>query len=244
LIDAGQGDAILVEAGNASMLVDCGDAQHADAVVDYLNSSGITALNYLVATHPHADHIGGCPEVMRAVVVENVLDNGQNASSATYREFKAAAAGTNYSAAGKGFQSALGGAGFSVLWPVEKPLPGTNDNSIVIRLSFGSTAFMLMGDCERECEENLLNETIAAQVLKVGHHGSGTSTSQPFLDKVRPEAAIISVGANNTYGHPANATLSKLAAIGAAVYRTDLNGTITVSTNGTGYTVAAVGLPN
>lgn len=244
-VDVGQGDAILVRSGTEAMLVDCGDSAHASSLAYYLRSQGVSKLNYLVATHPHADHIGGCTTIMNSIPTEKVLDNGQSYSSSTYQAFIFAAKQRNYAVARKGFTATIGGAAFKILWPSEIFYTETNDNSVVLKLNAGSVDFLLTGDCEQTCEQNLLSQDVASEILKIGHHGSRTATSQSFLNAVKPSIAVISVGAGNTYGHPHSETLSKLSSVDVTVYRTDLHGTVKIRSDGLTYSVEATyGVPS
>ena len=243
-IDVGQGDAILVEAGDADILVDGGPS--GAAVLSYLATQNVPDIDLMVATHPHADHIGGLDDVLAKYVVREVWTNGATATSQTYQEFTAAVAaeGAVQRQIRRGYSTQFGGVTFTALDPVD-PLTGdANGDSIVLRLSCGSVDVLLTGDATANSEASMLGDpslNLDAQVLKVGHHGSSTSTTNAFLDAVRPHDAVISVGAGNTYGHPSPDTLSRLAAHGATVYRTDLNGTVILTSDCNTYSISATG---
>lgn len=240
-IDVGQGDSIYVALPDRNdILIDGGDNSKGSVVVSYLKNLGVDDIELMVATHMHADHIGGLDDVLAAFKVEAVVDDGMAADTATYRDYRAAvlAEGCLYEAAKAGRSWAFGPCVIKILGPV-RDYKDANNNSVVCLLDCGEIEFLFTGDAEAEAEADLLGKAIAAEILKVGHHGSRTSTSQAFLDAVNPEVAVISVGAGNRYGHPHRETLDKLAAAGVKVYRTDLNGTVVVTTDGGTYTVSA-----
>jgi competence protein ComEC len=241
-IDVGQGDSIYISLPNHNdILIDGGDNSKGPVVVGYLKNQGVDDIELMIATHMHADHIGGLDNVLAAFKVERVVDNGISADTATYRDYLAAvqAEGCPYQKATPGQSWTFGSYTLKVLGPV-RDHNDVNNNSVVCLLDCGDVEFLFTGDAEAEAEADLLGKAIAAEVLKVGHHGSRTSTSQAFLDAVRPEVAVICVGVGNGYGHPHQETLDKLAAAKVKVYRTDLNGTVVVTTDGRTYTVARI----
>lgn len=241
ILDVGQGDSIYIQLpGNNDILIDGGDNSKGPVVVGYLRNQGVDDIELLVATHPHTDHIGGLDDVLAAFMVEAVVDNGMAADTATYRDYRAAvqAEGCPYQKATPGQSWTFGPCTLKVLGPVDS-YKDTNNNSVVCLLDCDEVEFLFTGDAEAEAEAGLLGKPIAAEVLKVGHHGSRSSTSQAFLDVVRPEVAVISVGKENRYGHPHQETLDELAAAKVKVYRTELNGTVVVTTDGGTYTVSA-----
>jgi beta-lactamase superfamily II metal-dependent hydrolase len=243
-IDVGQGDAILVESGDADILVDGGPS--GSAVLSYLAGQQVPDIDLLVATHPHADHIGGLDDVLAQYSVHEVWTNGATATSQTYQTFATAVAaeGAVQRQVRRGYSAQLGGLTLTALHPVD-PLTGdTNGDSIVLRLSCGSMDVLLTGDATESSEASMLADTsvnLEADVLKVGHHGSRTSTTNAFLNAVTPQDAVISVGAGNTYGHPTQETLNRLAAHGTTVYRTDLNGTVVLSSDCNTYSISTTG---
>ena len=243
-IDVGQGDAILVEAGDADILVDGGPGS--SAVLSYLAGQHVPDIDLLVATHPHADHIGGLDDVLARYDVGEIWTNGASATTQAYQDFAAAAAaeGAAQHQIRRGYSSQFGGVTLTALHPAE-PLTGdANGDSIVLRLSCGSVDVLLTGDANADSEASMLADpslVLDADVLKVGHHGSGTSTTDAFLDAVTPQDAVISVGAGNTYGHPAQETLNRLAAHGTTVYRTDLNGTVVLTSDCNTYSITTTG---
>ena len=228
----GQGDAILVEAGDADILVDGGPS--GSAVLSYLAGQVVPDIDLVVATHLHADHIGSLDDGMVQYDVQEVWTNGATASTQTYQDFATAVAaeGAVERQIRRGYSTQFGGVTLTALDPTD-PLTGdSNGDSIVLRLSCGSVDVLLTGDANADSEASMLADpsvVLDADVLKVGHHGSSTSTTNAFLDAVTPKDAVISVGAGNTYGHPAQDTLNRLAAHGATIYRTDLNGTVVLT---------------
>ena len=236
-IDVGQADCILLKQGSASMLIDAGNNADASLVVSYLQKQGITKLDYVVGTHPHEDHIGGLDNVINSFEIGKViLPNIQN-NTQTFEDLLLAIQSKNVKITkpevGQTFQ--LGSASFQILGPVAASYSDLNNYSVVIKASFGATSFMLMGDAEFESESQILAKgfDVHATVLKVGHHGSDSSTSSSFLKAVSLQSAVISVGKNNTYGHPTEGTLGNLLAVGINIFRTDIAGTIIATSNGT-----------
>jgi competence protein ComEC len=197
-------------------------------------------LEVVVATHPHADHIGGLASVLRTFKVLDVWTNGETSTSATYSTFTAAVqtSGASVHTGRRGDEITTGELSFSVLNPVTLT-DTTNNNSIVLSLDYGKTSFLFEGDAEKEAEASMLGAGVVphAEILKAGHHGSKTASSQPFLATVQPEVAIYMAGVGNQYGHPHQETLNALFQIGAKVYGTDVNGNISITTDGKAYTV-------
>lgn len=238
-IDVGQGDAILVDCGTYEALIDGGP--NGAAVVSYLRSRVDGPLEVMVATHPHADHIGGLAAVLNAFRVEEIWTNGETQTTKTYNMFMSAvqAEGAQTHVGRRGDKISLGDLTLSVLSPVS--VGGTtNNNSIVLSMSFGQVDFLFEGDAEQEAEARMVSAGLVPEVeiLKVGHHGSRTASSASFLAKAKPEVAIYMAGVGNTYGHPHAETIAALQAIGATIYGTDVRGDIMVSTNGATYAVS------
>lgn len=239
-IDVGQGDAILIRAADGKVaLIDGGES--GSGVLSYLRAKGVERINLMIATHPHADHIGGLVDVLEALPVDEVVTNGEPTTTLTYEHFLdgIAAAKAAYKEVKRGDTLTLGGLSFAVLSP-EGPGGGDlNDGSIVLRLAYGKVAFLSTGDAQQTAEASMLGagEPVEAQILKVGHHGSRSSSSPAFLAAVHPEVAVYSAGLGNSYGHPHAETLAALAAVGATVYGTDTNGTVVVTSDGAGYKV-------
>jgi DNA internalization-related competence protein ComEC/Rec2 len=250
IIDVGQGDSLLVEPpGGKKILIDGGgvdrttEAQNDDdpvgakVVVPFLHRQGINHLDLVILTHPHADHLGGLNKVLEEIKVDEVLDGGQAYGSRTYQRFKQLVEANRIKyelgRAGQVIDLEQGIKGY-ILNPSDPLLGDTNSDSIVMRLVYGNVSFLLTGDLGQLGEERALSSgaTLSATVLKVGHHGSATSTTDEFLRAVNPKYAVISVGKHNRYRHPAVSTLKKLIAAGIEVYRTDENGAVEIRTDG------------
>jgi len=241
----GQGDATLIEADGTVILVDGGKASA--NVEDYLQAQGIQDIDLMVATHPHADHIGGLIDVLALYDVHEIWTNGDTSGSQTYGNFALAVA--QEQAAGailrevevkRGYVTKFDVLDIEVLHPVSLT-DDTNEDSLVLRLTCGTVDILLTGDATTDSEASMLAEEgllTDVEVLKIGHHGSNTSTSDAFLTAVTPEDAVISVGAGNTYGHPHQETVDRLAAHGVTVYRTDLDGTVTLTSDCSTYSIA------
>jgi competence protein ComEC len=235
-IDVGQADSILLQEGDKFMLIDAGNNGDAKTVNDYLTSQGVKELQYFIGTHKDEDHIGGADGVISSFKVGKVYFPKQVATTQTYKDFVTAVKnkGLSLTVPKVGEQFKLGDAVVTVLAPNSSEYEDSNDYSIVVKVTFGSTAFLLTGDAEARSEKELVDsgKDLSATVLKVGHHGSLTSTSQAFLDKVNPKFAVVSAGTGNKYGHPAQEIMDKLKAKGVKVFRTDEQKTIIATSNG------------
>ncbi len=236
--DVGQGDSIFIDTSNRDVLIDGGSASASSTVLDYLDDLNITHIHLMIATHAHADHIGGLIGVLNsAITIDEVIVNNQTHTSATYTNFITLAQTHNLTAAQRGQTFILTEtANLTVLNPTQ-PLEfgDLNDNSIVTKLQVEDTSFLFTGDAEEDAEQSMIDVALNLQsdVLKVGHHGSYTATSQAFLDLVSPSYAIISAGLDNRYDHPHNVTIDKLLTKGVDIYTTIASGTIVASTDGT-----------
>ena len=235
-INVGQGDSILIDTPDKDVLIDGGPTDEGQTVVNYLGSFGITHIFLVIATHVHEDHVGGLVAVLSSLTVDQVLINGQTSNSTTYTDFMKLAQSHVITVAQRGQTYTIAEAvNLTVFNPVQ-PLQfaDPNDNSIVVKLQAGSTSFLFEGDAEAAAEQSMLvaGLNLQSKVLKVGHHGSNTSTTQPFLDTVAPEYAIISAGKNDSYGHPSPQTVQKLLNKGVILYGTFQSGTIVASTDG------------
>jgi competence protein ComEC len=239
-IDVGQGDSILIDLRETEVLIDGGEKS--PGVVPYLEDYVDGPLEVMVATHPHADHIGGLIAVLDAFQVEQVWHNGDTSTSKTFDEFMSAvqSEGAEVHTGRRGYNITAGELTLEILNPAS--LSGTtNNNSIVASLSYGNVDFLFTGDAEQEAEADMLAASDITvpevEILKVGHHGSRTASSKDFLAATGPEVAIYMAGEGNSYGHPHQETIDSLTQIGAIIYGTDVNGSIVVTTDGEGYTV-------
>ena len=239
-IDVGQALSVLVECDGQFMLYDGGNVDDGSLVVSYLQQQGVEELQYVFCSHAHEDHVGGLAAALAYFPAHHVYAPVTEADTKCFRDFvkytQQQGLSVEVPAAGTVWQ--LGSATITQLGPVAQ-YSDTNDTSLVLRLDYGSTSFLLTGDMEADAERDLVNTgaNLKADVLQVGHHGSSTSTSYIFLNSVLPEMGVISCGVNNKYGHPHEETLSILRDAGVDVYRTDLLGTITIGSDGQNYTV-------
>ena len=235
-IDVGQGDCILIEDGTSAMLIDAGNPENGPDIVSYIKNLGIEKLNFVLATHPHADHIGGMADVINAFDVEKIIMPKATHTTRTFENLLLTIQnkGLKITAPIPGTEYKLGNASFTILAPNSSSYEDLNNYSVVVKLNYGSTPFLFTGDAEATSENEILARgyDVKADVLKIGHHGSNSSTTERFLDAVSPQYAVICVGAGNSYGHPAPETLSKLAERGIKVYRTDEVGTIVATSDG------------
>lgn len=242
-IDVGQGDAILVQApSGATMLVDGGPRTAGQKIVSYLKQAGVSSIDIVVATHPHEDHLGGLLDVLNNFTVKRVFDPGYPHTTLTYQKFLEAIDTKNigFTIAQRGNKINLSPElDITILHP-GSTMASINNNSIVLKIKYGKVDYLLTGDAETEAENVMLENSrqlLPSQILKVGHHGSRTSTDIAFLRAVNPEVAVIMVGAGNSYGHPYSETLQKISNAGVDIYRTDIHGDIVITSNGQSYSI-------
>ncbi len=235
-IDVGQGDSILIRQGDHAMLIDGGTSECKDDLLSFLKSEGIEKFDYIVGTHPHEDHIGSLDDVVneydfdtilfpKVTTTTNTFENLVNAVNSKGKKFTTPLSGTEYT---------LGDATFKILAPCSDSYQSLNNYSIVIKLTYGNNSFIFTGDAESLSETEILNsfDDLSADVLKLGHHGSTTSTSMKFLNAVSPKYAVVSVGKDNSYNHPTKTTMDKIKDKGIPLYRTDEQGTIECVSDG------------
>ena len=237
-VDVGQADCILLECGNCFALVDGGNTDDGTMVTEYLESQGVEILSLMVATHPHEDHMGGLATVLKNFPVNNVwcseIPYTNSCVSAFTGTVKKQGKQIHYADVGDVFYlGGANGATITVLGPV-KSYEDVKNLSLVLMVEYGNTRFLLTGDMERDAEADLLDSgtDVKANVLKVGHHGSYTSTGYRFLREVAPTYGVISCGRNNEYGHPHDAPLSRLRDADVILYRTDQMYTVTAVSDG------------
>ncbi len=242
-LDVGQGDAAWIKTPDGwDILIDGGKKSAGPGLLSYLQSQEVTEIEVLVLSHPDADHVGGFITILENMDVGKALLNCQRTETDTYKEFETLLVAKEVitTCVRDGHNFTWGAyITASAVNPAEPLMSGTNNNSVVLRVSHGTIDFLFTGDIESEAEARILDRgpIIEAEILKVAHHGSGSSSTALFLAQVDPELAVISVGASNPYGHPDPGTLARLHDAGATIYRTDLNGTIVVTTDGTTYSV-------
>ena len=234
-LDVGQGDAAVIQCGEHAMLIDGGDSQRSALLYSFLRQNGIRHLDYLVNSHPHEDHVGGMAAALNFASAGRIFCPEPDYDSPGLMNLRkyAALKGTSIEVPELGKDYRLGSAVFRFLGPL-RSAEDLNDRSLVLFLEYGKTSFLFTGDMEWEEEQSLLEAGVLrkATVLKAAHHGSGTSTGQRFLSAVRPAYAVISVGADNAYGHPHRGTLKRLKEAGAEIFRTDQRGSIVCESDG------------
>jgi competence protein ComEC len=235
-LNVGQGDATYIKtAAGDDILIDGGKNEAGPVVVDYLHQLGVDDLEVMIATHPDADHIGGLDTVLHSFKVKAVYAPKVSHTTDTFKDFLLAVKdqGLKINEAKAGVSLSLAEVSAHFVGPVKVYGDDLNDWSAVLHLAYGDNTFLFTGDAEKKSETDMImtNQTLRADVLKVGHHGSNSSTSAAFLQAVSPKYAVISVG-SNSYGHPTSAILKKLKSANVTTYRTDLNGTVTAISDG------------
>ena len=233
MIDCGQADSFLLAQHGETCLVDCGTRSTGKDVVQYLKDQGITKIDYLFGTHPHDDHMGGMYDVITnfeigKVIIPKVKDGTvtTNWYLKLMKELKQNSYNIEYVSLGTIYQ--LGQATINVIGPSNEPDDNKNNYSTVLKVSFGEMDIIMTGDAEKKVEQDIIESGINldAEILKVGHHGSDTSTSEAFLDAISPDYALISTEVGNKYDHPIKVTMDNLKSRNIEVYRTDENGTV------------------
>ncbi|MFL0268324.1 ComEC/Rec2 family competence protein [Candidatus Clostridium radicumherbarum] len=235
-INVGQGDSILVQQGSQNMLIDAGTNDSTETLINYLKSQNIKKLDYFILTHPHEDHIGGADAIINSLNIGTIYMSKVTTNTKTFKDVvtamnkkglkaKVPVVGTNFK---------LGDANCNILGPINTVSGDLNTYSIVLKVTFGNNKFLFTGDAQVSNEKDMINKglDLSADVLKLGHHGSHTSTSLDFLNKVNPKYAVVSCGVKNDYGHPHKEVMQRLQAKNIKLYRTDESGTIICLSDG------------
>ena len=244
-IDVGQGDCELITCGGHAVLVDGGEKEAADKVISYLKRMGVASLDCIVATHPHSDHIGALPAVMNEFraqcVIMPQLSEINIPATPSYDRLMTALERSDAPvyAAVPGDKYSFGDISFEIYNPSYQS-EELNDMSVVFRLVYGSNSFLLTGDIHTDAELQLVDSSyeLRSDVLKVPHHGSSTSSAEEFISAVAPQVAVISCGMNNSFNHPNQGTLATLEKLGIPYYRTDYNGDVVITSDGSVLTVS------
>ena len=248
VLDVGQGECVFIyDEKGTSILYDTGEQGNGEKILAYMKNFGVDELDYLILSHPHSDHTGSVREIIELgdisisnVIIPEIESSDTNGESNDVSNFgtleniiKSSVAGVSKAKAGDSFSK--GDTTLEILAPTHQS-ENLNNMSLIVRITYGETTFLLMGDAESEEEYDLLctctPATLSADVLVVGHHGSETSSTYDFVSSVRPSYAIISCGADNKYGHPHAVTLNTLESLGAKIYRTDISGNVVIGTDG------------
>lgn len=241
-IDVGQGDSILIKTPeNNYILVDAGPKDESIKFFNFIKSSEIKKINTIIATHPHEDHIGNMSELITEYPVQNIYMPKVVSNTPVFKKLmetikkrniyiKEAKAGVNFT---------MDGVNFEFIAPVSDKYSNLNNYSAVLKVTYNNVSFLLMGDAEKISEKEILKSgvNVKADVIKIGHHGSSSSSSKNFIKAVSPQYAVISCGLNNDFGHPHKETLKLLKSYNINLYRTDINGTVVFSTDGNKITV-------
>ncbi|NLA76226.1 MAG: MBL fold metallo-hydrolase [Clostridiales bacterium] len=241
-IDVGQGDCELIKCGGFAMLIDSGESGNAETILSYLEKQGVTALDYIVITHPHSDHMGSMSEIIKRLPPKCIIMpqlSGENIPTTKVYEnllLSIRDSGAQVIAAKAGESYTLGDSEFTVLSP-SRQYDDLNNMSVVLHFVYGSSSFLFTGDAETEAEKDILKSgfDMTSDVLKVGHHGSDTSSSEKFIKSVKPLYAVISCGAGNSYNHPHAKIVNRISSLGIEILRTDVSGTIVIGSDGKEY---------
>lgn len=246
-IDVGQGDCILIQVNNKNLLIDSGPSSNRKDLLNYLEKLDIKKLDYIIATHPHEDHIGNMDTIIKRYNIGSFYSPKVITSSTTFENMISALVDKNLkiNVLKKGVKGIDLGKNteIEVFSPLENiSSDNLNDYSPIIKITFFNNSFLFTGDAEISTEDTVLsqNNNLNCDILKVGHHGSSTSTSTDFLISTNPSVAIISVGKNNSYGHPTSETLSLLNSYNIRTIRTDINGTVIAISDGKNINISTV----
>lgn len=236
-IDVGQGDSILVQVNGKNLLIDAGPNESTDKLMSYLNKQNIKKLDYIITTHPHEDHIGAMDSVIKKYDIGEFYAPKKTTTTKTFENMINALKSKNIkiNVAKAGVKLNLGdNVQCEMLAPNSNNYENLNNYSAVIKITYGKSKFLFTGDAEKLSEKEMLNKNydLSSDVLKLGHHGSSSSSSKEFLDKVSPKIAVISLGKNNDYGHPHKETTTELKKRNIQTYRTDVDGSVVLISDG------------
>lgn len=237
-MDVGQADCILVRNQNKNMLIDAGNNEDGQKLVDYFKKIGIEEFEYVIGTHPHEDHIGGLDNIINSFNIKNILLPEAYTTTKTFSDVLTAIENKNLEITVPNIGDTInfGGTNIEVMY-VGNNESDLNDNSIVLKITYGKYSYLLTGDTTNNCEKLMLDKNIQSDVLKVAHHGSNTSSTNDFLKKVNPKYAIISVGKDNSYGHPSDSTINRIKKYTNNIYQTKDYGTIVTISDGENITI-------
>lgn len=235
VLDVGQGDSIFIELpNNQTMLIDAGEAQEADKIINYIKDRGYSKLDYVIGTHPHADHIGGLAKIIHTFPIQSIYMPKAVSTSKTYENLLTTILEKNLKV-----KTAKSGVNIleeeqlklEFVAPNKDSYKELNNFSSVLKITYGNRKFLFMGDAEEESEREIKTD-ISADVIKIGHHGSKSSSSKEFVSLVHPKYAIVSVGKENKYNHPNEEIINRWKSVGAEIYLTSTSGTITIESDG------------
>ncbi len=248
-LDVGQGDSALVVCDGEAMLVDGGEASESSKIYSVLKSQGITGLKYMVATHPHADHVGGLSGALGTSSCEKVLSPVSDSDNSSFQKLEKTCSQKNIpiEVPKEGDTYMLGDATITILGPTDELPDDPNNNSLFFRLEYGTVSFLFTGDAEQMEQQLVMHneyDLLRADVLKMPHHGSSNGASEAFMNAVDPDYAIISCGLGNSYGHPHEEIISLLQKHKTTLYRTDLQGDIVCTSDGKSLTFTTEKTPS
>lgn len=245
-IDVGQGDSAFLSSGGKTMLIDCGESDETENVIDFLNEKGVKSLDYVIASHPHSDHMGGMYKIIDEFDIgEVIIPHLHDSDIPTTRYFEkfldsCDAKNLSLTEAEPGNIFALGEAEVEIIAPCSDKYDNINNYSVGLFITHGENTFIFTGDAESKAEKEMLEsgKLRHADVYKAGHHGSSSSSSAKFMKEISPDHVVISCGAGNSYGHPNQKALDEMGKYTKNIYRTDLEGTIIFTSDGEKLTVS------